>query len=141
MDSLPTSLQHLLLLEWLSPEAVCRVARAGSSALRSAVLSSPNKVFRAANGVVVGDGCIRWFRETTMTLVLWTTVELDAAGGEAHKCNGRLHRDDDLPAVIMANNGPLLWYQRGRLFRAGGKSALVWPGLECATEFAELAPL
>lgn len=39
--------------------------------------------------------------------------------------NRKVHRDNDLPAVIEAN-GDMLWYQNGKLHREGGKPAVVF---------------
>lgn len=68
LQLLPTSLQHMLLLEWLSPETVWIVGQA-SDALRRAVLESP-QAFRAAEGEVLSGACVRWFGERGVLLVL-----------------------------------------------------------------------
>lgn len=117
LDRLPPSLQQHLLLEWLSPSAVCAVARAGSVQVRHAVLTTP-RAFQAAKGEVVREATVRWFRRQEKwmpPLILQTTVEKTMMG-EFHEYNGRSHREDDLPAVIWCN-GTEEWWWYGYKYR------------------------
>lgn len=133
LDRLPLQLQQLLLLEWLSPSAVCALARAGSTKLRAAILTSP-RAFRAAEGEVLSDACVLWFQKRGAAapsagpkkklLVFSTTVQTweptpwspGFVRHFGHKY--RLHRDDDLPAVVWTD-GTQEWYQHGRRCRDG----------------------
>lgn len=121
LDRLPLSLQHHVLLEWLSPYTVFVVAHAGSSSLRAAVQTSPCP-FRAAEGEILSEDCVRWFHRREMKLVLWTSVGNNWRGDIIHKRNGKFHRDEDLPAVIW-KDGSKFWFQDDKLHRDGDQPA------------------
>lgn len=123
VERLPVSLQHLLLLEWLSPESVWVVARA-SAVFRRAVLTSPQPF--SAGETIVADKCVRWFRELGVPLRLWVRMEtIDSGEGQVWYQNNMLHRDDDQPAIIYSD-GSQKWFQRGKLHRDNDKPAVCW---------------
>lgn len=129
LDRLPPQLQLLLLLEWLSPETVYAVAHTGSASLRCVILTSP-RAFQAAEGEVLSDACVRWFHRCKRGLVLWTeTIEPGLwcfFGGVRRYCNGKLHSEDDQPAVVRAN-GTQEWYQNGKHHRDNDRPAIIRP--------------
>ena len=51
------------------------------------------------------------------------TVDMDGSIRYYDKL-GKLHRDNDQPAIIMANSGGLFWYQHGEKHRDGGPACL-----------------
>lgn len=121
---LPLPLQQMLLLEWLVPEAVCALARAGSSQLRRAVLTSPC-AFRAADRTIVRGGCVRWFQERGVPLRLWARMDdMIESGTKVWYLNGCIHRDDDLPAVVH-EDGTRMWHQRGLRHRDNDQPAVM----------------
>lgn len=71
LQHLPESLQHTILLEWVSPLTVCAAARAGSTNLRRVVLTSP-RPYRSTENEYIPYGCREWFMEhdTSVQLVL-----------------------------------------------------------------------
>jgi hypothetical protein len=55
------------------------------------------------------------------------TSEVDDEGNQHWFKNGKLHRDNDLPAIIWAS-GNLEWYKNGKLHRDNDLPAIIQDG-------------
>ena len=53
------------------------------------------------------------------------TTEIDSYGNQVWKKNGRIHRDDDKPAVV-SKSGDQCWWVDGQRHRDGDKPAVVY---------------
>ena len=73
---------------------------------------------------VVPQWVIDWFQEHNITLKLFKKC-VRFKLGQGWFQNGKLHRDDDLPAIVNAN-GSNQWYQNGKLHRDNDLPAIVW---------------
>lgn len=73
---------------------------------------------------VVSQWVIDWFQEHNITLKLFKKC-VRFKLGQGWFQNGKLHRDDDLPAIVNAN-GSNQWYQNGKLHRDNDLPAIVW---------------
>lgn len=69
--------------------------------------------------IVLADGTREWWLLGKKYMVAWPW------GKRSWYRDGKLHRDDDLPAVIEAD-GSQMWYQHGKLHRRGDRPAVVW---------------
>ena len=71
---------------------------------------------------LLNDDQIDWFRKKNIKLYLW---KYNVINKESHKWyqNGKLHRDDDLPAVIYGIRQE--WYQNGLRHRDNGLPAVI----------------
>ena len=58
---------------------------------------------------------IKWFELKNIKLKLLETFE-NIKGDQCWYKNGKIHRDNDLPAII-SSNGDQLWYQNGKIHR------------------------
>lgn len=135
LDRLPPSLQQHILLEWVSPESVFILA-GGSAAVRQCIFdsaSSASASYRAADGEVLSDPCIDWFRENGVPLRLWMEKRETSPimlhgylipGTTQYFANGKKHRDNDLPAIVHSD-GSQKWYQDGECHRDGDLPACV----------------
>lgn len=52
------------------------------------------------------------------------TKEIQLSGDEVWRKNGKIHRDEDLPAIIHSD-GTQAWYKMGKRHRDGDKPAIV----------------
>jgi len=69
---------------------------------------SINKVWLKESHIVVGKGRLPW--------ILFQNVLFHLKVEEYHLMNGKIHRENDLPALICSD-GILQWYKNGKLHR------------------------
>jgi antitoxin component YwqK of YwqJK toxin-antitoxin module len=65
---------------------------------------------------VLSDEEIGWFKLKKINIKLLEEYKIDENGKQEWYQNGKLHRDNDLPAVICSN-GHQEWYRNGKLHR------------------------
>jgi antitoxin component YwqK of YwqJK toxin-antitoxin module len=66
--------------------------------------------------VVLSDKQIKWFESKNIKVKLLEEYKKDDHGNEYWYKNGKLHRDNDLPALIY-KDGDKLWYKNDKLHR------------------------
>ena len=75
---------------------------------------------------VVNDNIIKWFEEKQIQLHLLKQYKIQPyCRSKTWLTNGKLHRDNDLPALIMQNNTKI-WYQHGKIHRNNDLPAQIW---------------
>ena len=65
---------------------------------------------------IVADNIIKWFELKNIKLKLLETYKNDKFGSQYWYKNGKLHRDNDLPAEITSI-GSQHWYKNGQIHR------------------------
>ena len=76
--------------------------------------------------VILSDEEIEWFKSKNIKVKLIEEHKIDEYGDQRWYKNGELHRDNDLPAVILSN-GTQFWYQNGKLHRDNDLPAIIYP--------------
>jgi hypothetical protein len=71
---------------------------------------------------IVKDKLVKWFKRNHIKINLWKQMTQNSNFIE-YKQNGKYHRDNDLPALIIINQKKQRWYQHGILHRKYGKPA------------------
>jgi antitoxin component YwqK of YwqJK toxin-antitoxin module len=66
--------------------------------------------------VVLSNKELNWFQTKNINVKLLEEYKIDERGDEYWYKNGKLHRDNDLPAIIFSN-GYQGWYKNGKLHR------------------------
>jgi hypothetical protein len=74
--------------------------------------------------VVLSDEAIEWFQTKKIKVKLLEEYKIYEYGAKFWYKNGKLHRDNDLPAVIY-QNGDLFWYKNGKLHRDNDLPAVI----------------
>ena len=64
---------------------------------------------------IITDNIIKWFELKNIKLKLLETYKNDEFGSQYWYKNGKLHRDNDLPAVIYLD-GTQCWYKNGEIY-------------------------
>jgi hypothetical protein len=73
---------------------------------------------------IVSDEIITWFQQHNIPLQLFKEYKINEdRSQQIWYLNGKIHRDDDLPAVINSN-GTQIWYQHGKTHRDGDQPAI-----------------
>ena len=73
---------------------------------------------------IVDQNLIDWFQKQDIRLRFCNSYEC-RHGHQYWYRNGKLHRDNDLPAIIYSN-GTCVWFQNGRKYREGDQPAAIY---------------
>jgi hypothetical protein len=86
---------------------------------------------------IVSNEIIEWFKEKNIQLDLFKQhIIYSDSEHEEWLQNGELHRDDDLPAIIL--NDRREWYQFGELHRDNDQPAMILNGRKLWYQFGKL---
>lgn len=66
-------------------------------------------------------GTLRWYNSE------FQLIKIDIGGTVKYYQDGYLHRDGDLPAVILAGSNVSIWYQNNKKSRGNDQPAVVIP--------------
>jgi len=76
--------------------------------------------------VVLSNKELNWFQRKKIKVKLLEEYKIDEKGYQWWYKNGKLHRDNDLPAVIQTN-GIQRWYKNGQSHRDNDLPAIISP--------------
>ena len=118
MDNLIQDVQ-IEILSYLNPEDIITLYEVYQVMIDKL---SIHKGFEIHCTKLLNDDQIDWFRKKNIKLYLW---KYNVINKESHKWyqNGKLHRDDDLPAVICGIGQE--WYQNGLRHRDNDLPAVI----------------
>jgi len=74
---------------------------------------------------IMPDEELQWFKLRNIRLKLLETYDIDCHGNQYWYQNGKIHRDNDLPAIIYYD-GTQEWFQNGELNRDNDLPALIY---------------
>lgn len=118
-------------LQMLDVRDLARLQCAGGSG----IIPADNALFVWRAGRVLSESELAWFNGSRVRVALLEEVRLTTTGVlfnkyTEHLRNGKLHRDNDLPALIthsQRRGDTLAWYQDGELHRENDQPALIMP--------------
>jgi hypothetical protein len=73
--------------------------------------------------VVIKDELVEWFECNNIKINLLDEIEKDGHRSTTYYRNGKIHRDNDLPAYISKDCRVQVWYQNGNIHRNDNKPA------------------
>ena len=79
--------------------------------------------------VVLSNGELNWFQTKNINVKLLEEYKIDEYGNQLWYKNGKLHRDNDLPAEIYPN-GSQCWYKNGKRHRDNDLPAIISSGTQ-----------
>lgn len=112
---------QLIILSYLEPNDIMQMYIIFKTMLNELSLYC-NLIIRCTT--IVDDSIVDWFKKHKIQLKFIETIIHDKYNKEMWYRNGKLHRDNDLPALIR-HNGNLLWYQNGKLHRDNDEPAVI----------------
>ena len=128
LTKLPEVLQSSLLSEWIDPETDLRnvVEQVLGDKLFGQLVAQRGVTVCATK--VLSDECVQWLRARAVPTELLKTdrpcKRYYGLVGHEWLCNGKRHRDGDLPALVWAD-GDQEWWQNGQWHRDGDQPAIV----------------
>ena len=75
--------------------------------------------------VIISDKDVKWCQKRNIKLIFFEEYRTDGFGTKRWYKNGRIHRDNDLVAVIC-KTGKQIWYQNGQIHRDNDLPAVIY---------------
>jgi antitoxin component YwqK of YwqJK toxin-antitoxin module len=124
--TLPYDIQYRILL-FLKPEEIIALYESFEDVIQE-MIKHTNFIVECK--VVLSDEEIEWFETKKITVKLLEEYKIDERCDE--RCdeywykNGKLHHDNDLPAIIY-EDGEKRWYKNGQIHRENDLPAVICP--------------
>jgi hypothetical protein len=129
MFTLATDVQKIIL-EFLEPQEIKELYETCKDAKIMFEELTKHTNFIVDCKRIISDEELKWYKAKNIKLKLLETYKKIYGDHYWHK-NGLLHRDNDLPAAILAN-GTKQWYQNGLLHRDNDLPAMIYSnGSKC----------
>ena len=113
---------QIVILSYVNPEDIYTLYNTSEILAKMMDELASHKGFVVPCRSIITNELLIWFQKKNIKLYLIQEYKRNNEGLK----NGNLHRDNDLPAVILAGeHGIKIWYQHGKIYRDNGLPAYV----------------